>query len=85
MMIYLLARAFLVCSHVGAARRKVFNADYYKQPAVQALVEDHKKATGEQKLPQGGYPDCGSGRFSNLLSYEGWLVFNNVSCPSSRC
>lgn len=70
---------FLLCSHVGAARRKVFNAEYFQKDSVKALLEDHKKATGEAQLPRGGYPDCGSGRFSNLLSYDGWLVFNNVS------
>lgn len=40
-------------------RLQVFDADFYRQPAVQALTEEHKKVTGEAKLPRGGYPDMG--------------------------
>ena len=30
------------------------------------------------KLPAGGYPDMGSGRYSALLPYADWLSFNNA-------
>jgi hypothetical protein len=33
------------------------------------LLDDHKKATGEDKLPSGAYPDMGEGRYSALLRY----------------
>jgi len=64
--------------YVGGARAKAFNAEYYTTPEVKALAEEHKKATGEAKLPGNGYPDMGSGRYSSLLPYAKWLAFNNA-------
>lgn len=34
---------------------------------VMLQVEQHKAATGEAELPKGGYPDMGTGRYSDLL------------------
>lgn len=53
-------------------------ADYYRTPEVKALAEEHKKVTGELKLPEVGLPDMGSGRYSALLPYAKWLDFNKA-------
>lgn len=70
---------------VGAARRAAFDGEYYRQSAVKALAEEHKKATGDAKLPRGGYPDMGSGRYSAHLSYGQWYAFNNAQRGEWRC
>lgn len=44
-------------------------------PGAKALLEDHKKATGESKFPRGGYPDMGNGRLAALLPYEAYYKF----------
>ena len=71
-------QCFVHGAYVGGARAKAFNAEYYTTPEVKALAEEHKKATGEAKLPGNGYPDMGSGRYSSLLPYAKWLAFNNA-------
>jgi len=45
---------------------------------VQALAEEHKKATGSARLPRGGYPDTGAGRLSALLPYAAYNDLNNA-------
>lgn len=57
--------------------RKVYSGEYYKRPAVTALLEEHKKATGEDKLPSSGYPDMGNGRYAAALTYSEWFAVNN--------
>ncbi len=54
-------------------RSSTFSGDYLKTQ--KALVESHKKAFGQDKLPRGGYPDMGVGRYSEGLSYEAWYRF----------
>lgn len=49
---------------VSGARRKVFTAEFFRKAKESGLLEEHKKATGSDKLPTGGYPDMGSGRYS---------------------
>ncbi len=63
---------------VSGVRGRLFNDAFYEQASVKALTEEHKKATGEVRLPRGGYPDMGSGRYSALLDYKGWWDFNNA-------
>jgi hypothetical protein len=63
---------------VNGARSKAFGADFFRRAKDAGLLEEHKKATGSDKLPRGGYPDMGSGRFSALLPYGDWLAFNNA-------
>jgi hypothetical protein len=53
--------------YVGKARSKVFNEAWRERAAKAGLLEEHKKATGADRLPKGGYPDMGDGRFSALL------------------
>jgi len=30
----------------------------------------------KEKIPRGGYPDCGNGVYSDKLSYKDWFYFN---------
>lgn len=39
------------------------------------FAADHKKATGNE-IAEGGYPDIGSGLYSQKLSYADWYHFN---------
>jgi hypothetical protein len=64
--------------YVGAARSKVFGKDFFGKAKAANLLEEHKKASGSDKLPRGGYPDMGNGRFAALLPYGDWLLFNNA-------
>jgi glutathione S-transferase len=43
-----------------------------------ALIEEHKKVTGQSTINNYGYPDMGNGRYSEFLDYEQWLKFNNA-------
>ena len=70
---------------VGKTRKRIFNADF-----LQKVVEIHKEGMGFAKKDteeginepilnmRGGYPDCGSGRFSAEMSYKDWYEFNNA-------
>ena len=61
----------------GMLRGSVFAHDK-SSPAYTQLLEEHKKATGEDKLPSNGYPDMGTGRYAQLLPYKQWLDFANA-------
>ena len=42
--------------------------------------EEHELALGKDRRKDElwfGFPDCGSGRFAQKLSYEAWVKFNN--------
>lgn len=67
------------CFAVGFAlsssrRRKHFNKEFLQSN----FGEVHKKEIGEEKIPSGGYPDQGNGRYSEKLSYQAWFDFNNA-------
>ena len=51
----------------------MFNKEFMEQ-----FEEEHSEAFGkDHKLPVGeGYPDVGSGRYCDKLSYENWFKFN---------
>lgn len=69
--------AFTLGFKVGAVRYPAFEAlARSTTPAYAALLEAHKKATGETTLPKGGYPDTGSGVYTALLPYDQWYRFN---------
>ena len=76
--VVLALQLILTTRYVAFARARAFTADYYRRPGVKALAEEHKKATGEDKLPRSGYPDLGSGRFADELPYDAWLALNNA-------
>lgn len=58
--------------------RKYFKSEaFLKQPEVQQMQEEHKKAFGTAISPQ-GYPDMGNGRYSQYMPYKEWVAFNNA-------
>lgn len=58
--------------------RKSFKSkDFLNKPEVKALQEQHKKEFGTE-INDNGYPDMGNGRYSQLLSYDQWVAFNNA-------
>eukprot|EP00386_Alphamonas_edax_P005780 GDKI01018859.1.p2 GENE.GDKI01018859.1~~GDKI01018859.1.p2 ORF type:complete len:183 (+),score=71.38 GDKI01018859.1:110-658(+) len=70
--------AVLQGMYVGKARNKCFNNEQFKtNPKVRALSDEHKKLFGCE-INKTGYPDMGSGVYSQHLSYAEWLMFNNA-------
>ena len=62
--------AYLFISFVpGGARGRAFNKDFLSQ-----FSDEHMAATGTD-VASGGYPDMGSGRYAEKLSYEDWYKF----------
>ena len=73
MVITLCLQVTMMGFYSGGKGRK----DYMDQKTVQMFRDDHKKAYGpEEKINHQGYPDTGNGRFSKLLPYEKWFLFN---------
>ena len=54
----------------GSMRKKAFTNDVMSQ-----FNEEHRLAFGTDP-PKGGYPDCGSGRYSEKLPFDHWWAFN---------
>ncbi len=40
--------------------------------------EEHDKHIKDQKVNIAGFPDTGSGRYSDKLPYKSWVTFNNA-------
>ena len=53
----------------GAARGKVFNANFMNQFAPEL-------SSFGLKVPNGGVPDCGNGRFAEKLPFNSWKEYN---------
>ena len=63
---------------VGSLRSKTFPLqlleENFGRDHFQEVCQNGKiRSEGPSK---GGFPDCGSGRYSDLLSYEAWYKFN---------
>lgn len=58
----------------GSKRRKTFSKEFMAEN----FEKEHQEAFPGQKVPNGGYPDMGNGRYSQKLSYEAWYNFNNA-------
>ena len=61
----------------GGQRSKAFSEEFMEKN----FKEEHEKAFPEgsaqqKRLPKGGYPDVGSGRYSEKLAYKDWFLFN---------
>ena len=63
----------------GGQRSKVFS-EQFMQEKFQTVHERHFKDANTKlgKVPKGGYPDMGSGRYSEKLSYKDWFNFNSA-------
>lgn len=58
--------------------RKAFSSEeFLSNPKVKELQDEHKKAFGTA-IQKEGYPDMGSGVYSQLLPYTNWVTFNNA-------
>ena len=57
--------------YAGKARSKVFTKEFMKEN----FEKEHAQVNQGQIAP-GGYPDMGSGRYSEKLSYKEWYMFN---------
>lgn len=55
------------------ARSKIFNKEYLQKN----FGEIHSSEVGGE-IAGGGYPDMGSGRYAEKLSYGDWFRFNNA-------
>ena len=78
---YVLLTAILICFHVtitgfivGSKRSKTFSKQFMEEN----FKIEHERHFPGDKLPAGGYPDMGSGRYSAKLSYKDWFEFNNA-------
>ena len=58
---------------VGINRSKAFSEEYLEDN----YGDEHKRATGFT-IPKGGFPDMGTGRYSQRLSYGKWLALNQA-------
>ena len=68
---------FLVTGFVapGGTRGKVFTKEFMEEN----FKTEHQRFYTEGKsadVPKGGFPDMGSGRYSERLSYKDWFNFN---------
>eukprot|EP01138_Halocafeteria_seosinensis_P000216 gb/GECG01000222.1/.p1 GENE.gb/GECG01000222.1/~~gb/GECG01000222.1/.p1 ORF type:complete len:135 (+),score=14.07 gb/GECG01000222.1/:1-405(+) len=71
------AQCYMSCVRAATMRPKLFgSAEFQRREKVQQLKDEHKKATGEEELNPGGYPDMGNGRYSEALTYKEWYEFN---------
>lgn len=62
---------------VGGARNTAFPQQWLEENFGRLHCEELQKHGVESKGPsKGGYPDCGSGRYSDKLTYENWFKFN---------
>ncbi len=78
---WVLLVASLICFHftvtgfwAGSKRRKIFSEEFMKSN----FEAEHQAAFPGQKVPKGGFPDSGNGRYSQKLTYEQWYTFNNA-------
>jgi hypothetical protein len=54
-------------------RKRVFTKEFMER-----FKETHLKETGQAEIPKLGYPDMGSGRYAQELSYKDWYDLNNA-------
>ena len=49
---------------------------YFSEEYMRRFETEHEKEVGG-KLPKGGYPDMGNGRYTVDWTYDQWFIFNN--------
>jgi hypothetical protein len=57
---------------VDKARAKYFSPEFLSEH----FKEEHEAAFPGEPMPKWGYPDTGSGRYAEKLTYEQWFNFN---------
>lgn len=56
----------------GKKRKEIFTSTFMESN----FGEEHHQQTNENASRTFGYPDMGSGRYSQKLNYKDWLEFN---------
>ena len=64
---------FMGMIFVAPARFGLFNKEFMSQ-----FKEEHEAAFPGTEPANGGFPDCGDGRYSAKLPYKDWINFNNA-------
>ena len=62
---------FMVINFSGGRYRK-----YFRKEEMEKKFGHHFEKRPEKSVPKGGYPDCGNGKHSDLLTYKEWYEFN---------
>ena len=70
-LIILVAYIFTMYAITLKTRIQTFNGKHMKK-----FTDIHKKEIKQDRAPEFGYPDCGSGRYSQELSYKDWFYLN---------
>jgi hypothetical protein len=52
-----------------------FRKSHFSEQFMSAFKQEHQEAF-QKDPPKGGYPDCGSGLYSQKLDYKQWMEFN---------
>ena len=75
----LIVHYFACVMQGGSPRGKLFTQEWMTEN----FGKEHEEAInasdaslGSPVIGKGGYPDCGSGRYTQKLGYEGWMNFN---------
>ena len=58
---------------IAPARFGTFTSEFMAQ-----FKEEHEKAFPGASPANGGFPDCGDGRYAAKLPYKDWVKFNNA-------
>lgn len=73
--------ASLICLHLtvtgfwaGGQRKKAFKPEFMEEN----FKTEHERYFPGTSYSKEGYPDMGSGRYSQRLSYRDWYIFNNA-------
>ena len=61
---------FVAFGAAGGLRGKFFSQEWMEKE----FGKEHEEATG-MKIGRGGYPDCGSGRYTMRAGYATWMQF----------
>ena len=56
----------------GSRRKHVFSEAFMEKN----FKAEHERFFPGQKVPKGGFPDMGNGRYAEKLSYKDWFEFN---------
>lgn len=66
---------YFVCVGIaGSPRGKIFTQDWMEE----RFGQQHKEALNGSQIQKGGYPDCGSGRYTLEAGYSAWFIFNKA-------
>ena len=60
----------------GSARGKVFPSEFMENNFKTEHERFYNEGGKVAQVPKGGYPDVGSGRYAERLSYKEWFNFN---------